>query len=96
MEENKTEMFGVSINALDIMPLENYVHQIKNKKFIDITKTAFDSNCHGTAIKENDIIFMFLLDTDRNMFYNKVSSIVNCKLLEKPIMVERTMPSIKA
>ena len=86
------EAFGVSIPALELSTIEQYLSGRKDDKFKNIEKLAFENHCIGVSVRKNDVIFLFLLDSSRKSFYNTVKELVKCELLTDTMQVERSMP----
>lgn len=89
--------YGVSINALELATVQEYMTGKFTDKFLTISELAKENDCKLVVCEKNNLIFIFLLNKQRNMFYNKASELVKCeKLNTTPVKVERNMPIIRA
>lgn len=90
--KEKTKMYGVSIHALKIATVQEYAFCNDDSSKLDwISKLAMKYNSVGCVIINNHLHFLFLVDNERKMFYNDVKKKVRCRLLKRPVKVERTM-----
>lgn len=89
----KVKCYIVTVPALALGTVEDYLRRIDTKQFKKVEEESKKHNSIGIWVKKNQLKFAFLLNSDKNMFYNSIKDTVKCRSLKKPEVVKRAVPN---